>query len=347
MTFSTPSFEKPFINYEAMIDLMQSSNIDVGDREAAVSALQEFSYYVLINGYKDTFLAIPGTDCFVPGTKFDDILTIHLIDININGAILKYILSIENSLKSKLAYLIAEKYGVWTDRTSLQLNNDHDYLSISHYTKNRTLKNIAKNLMKRLKYNLNQQCRHNKTVKSKALLHYIDHHTHIPPWILMTEITFGDAISWYSVLKSEDKREICNLLISSAIKTEDKEEFLKQALELLRKFRNKIAHNNRTFNVSNLPVLPKWSYLALTCGTLTEEEYDNNMGKSDLYGVLNTCLLLFGTPYLGSQLINDIKYIFEPYTGQSIMGKSILSIFGLPNDIIERLETIQKSKFPQ
>lgn len=340
------NYDKPFIDYDGMINLMQSSNIDINNREFAIQSLKEYSYYTLVNGYKDTFLAIPGTDCFRSGTNFSDILTLHLIDMDVNGIILKYILSIENSLKSKLAYLISEKYGVWTDDSAFDMNDPNDYLCRSHYSNNRRIKPIRNDLLKRIKKNLVLQCRGEKRIRSEALVHYNQHHNHIPPWILMTEIPFADAINWYSILRSNDKNNIADLFISFPISSNDKKEFLKQALELLRKYRNKIAHNHRTFNVRDLPVLPKASYLLLTNGSLSENEYDNNFGKADLYGVLNACLILFGSPYLGRSLIRDLHFAFDNYAGKTILGQSILSIFGLPEDIFERLEKVQEQKFP-
>lgn len=340
------SYDKPFIDYDGMINLMQSSNIDIDNREFAIQSLREYSYYTLVNGYKDTFLAIPGTDCFRPGTNFSDILTLHLIDVDVNVLVLKYILSIENSLKSKLAYLISEKYGVWTDVSAFDIENPNDYLCRSNYSNNRHIKPLRNNRLKRIKKNLVLQCRGEKKIRSEALKHYIEHHNHIPPWILMTEIPFADAINWYSILQSKDKDEITDLFLSSHLSSDDKKEFLKQALELLRQYRNKIAHNHRTFNVRDLPVLPKTSYLLLTNGSLSESEYNNNFGKADLYGVLNACLILFGSPYLGRSLIRDLHFAFDDYIGKTILGQSILSIFGLPEDIFERLEKVQEQKFP-
>ena len=73
------------------------------------------SYYMIINGYKTSFLNIPGTDNFVPGTKFEQLYTLHTIDISINQTLFKYILYIEQSLKTRISYLVSDKYGVFTD----------------------------------------------------------------------------------------------------------------------------------------------------------------------------------------------------------------------------------------
>lgn len=51
-------YDKPFLDYEKMINLMISRGIQVSDRSFAKRALSSLSYYTLVNGYKDTFLSV-------------------------------------------------------------------------------------------------------------------------------------------------------------------------------------------------------------------------------------------------------------------------------------------------
>ena len=65
---------------------------------------------------------------------------------------------------------------------------------------------------------------------------------HIPAWILTTNISYGLAIEWYSILKNEDKTIICDSFISPGLITEEQtKEFVKKALALTKEYRNKIA----------------------------------------------------------------------------------------------------------
>lgn len=87
--------DKPFRTYEEQLQILESRNIIIEDRNFAVNFLKEFSYYTLVNGYKDTFLSVPNTDNFQPGTRFNELVTMHLIDLDINSIIMKYILALE------------------------------------------------------------------------------------------------------------------------------------------------------------------------------------------------------------------------------------------------------------
>jgi len=73
-------YDKPFKTYDELIDIMISRNIEVSDRNFAKNALNNMSYYTLVNGYKNTLLSLNGSDVFVPGTKFEELYTIHILE---------------------------------------------------------------------------------------------------------------------------------------------------------------------------------------------------------------------------------------------------------------------------
>lgn len=108
-------FDKPFKTYDEMIDILVSRNLFIPDREYAKKLLSEYSYYSLINGYKGTLLQQNNSDQFISGLSLQDIYYLNKLDTNLNHLLFKYILLIERSLKSKLSYLIAEKFDVFTD----------------------------------------------------------------------------------------------------------------------------------------------------------------------------------------------------------------------------------------
>lgn len=342
--------DKPFRTYEEQLQILESRNIIIEDRNFAVNFLKEFSYYTLVNGYKDTFLSLPNTDNFQPGTRFNELVTMHLIDLDINSIIMKYILALENSLKTSVSYIVAEKFGISLYTEASSDPESSDYLSLNHYTNSGRRKIIAKNLMRKLRKDIKSKTDNPHNCRSEALAHYIQSHNHIPPWILMTELTFNEAIDWYKILKEPERSQIneeflASLPGSATLNYEEKSEFMTSALTLLRKFRNKIAHNHKTFQAKPDVSLPKKSYLVLTQKTLSEKEYNQDFGKSDLYAIVNCCLMLFKTKDLANSMLKDLENALEPYDGHLIAESSIKSIFGLPEDIFDRLERIILSKF--
>ena len=323
------TYDKPFKTHIELIEIMRSRNIEITDVEFTKRVLNSLSYYTIINGYKNSFLSVQGTDNFIIGTKFDDLYTLHLLDVNLNSIIFKNILYIERTLKSRIAYIISSQYGVFTARDDLVNNNPDDYLCRNHYSRSSPRRN---NILRKIKGELNS----NRI--SDSVAHYANTKNHIPAWILVTTIPFGLAINWYNILKVNDKSQVCKQFIPSDImEIQDKKEFLKVSLDLLKEYRNKIAHGDRTFNVQNLPILPKDQLISLSDGLISLDEYDKNQGKNDLFAVIIVLYILLDDRYILANLLHDLIYILEPHEKITINGKTIFEIFGLPNNIFERL----------
>lgn len=330
-------YDKPFKTYDEQIEILISRNINIPDRDFARMVLSSLSYYTIINGYKNTFLSISGTDRFVEGTNFNDLYALHMINSNINNIVLKNILFVEQYLKTKLSYLISEQYGVYTNLEDLSNRDPSDYLCRNNYGRSDRGKN---NILRQLKETLISDR------INDSIAHYISIRNHIPAWILVTNITFGLTIKWYSILSSADKTSICSeFLQTEELSTNEKKEFISISFDLLRRYRNKIAHGNRIFNLSGLPVLPKKQLLKLSCGVLSPEDYNKNIGKSDLFAVILTCFILIDNRYILTNFLSDLMYTLEPYSKIRMNGKSILEILGLPNDLFFRLDNLHKQKF--
>lgn len=234
-------FDKPFLSFDDQVDLLISRGLKISDREQAIKLLKELSYYILVNEYKDI---IQNENKFEGNYSIEDLREIHMAAQSIHSILLKFILIIENSLKTTLTYLIGEKYGIWTDPNDQTSSNQADYLNLNNYSKNGRYTTVRNKKLKEFKGKIRED--NHYRIRSDALRHYKNNHNHIPPWILATELTFADVIKWYSFLKSPDKEAICHELIStSSITIEDKKHFLAEALEILRKFRNSIAHNGK------------------------------------------------------------------------------------------------------
>ena len=330
-------YDKPFKTYDEQIKILLSRNINVPNYDFARMVLSSLSYYTIINGYKDTFLSIPGTDSFVEGTNFNDLYTLHMIDTNVSSIVFKNILFVEQSLKTKIAYLVSEQYGVYTDPKDLSNRNPVDYLCRNNYGRSDRGRN---NILRQLKETLSSD-RINDSVA-----HYANIRNHIPPWILVTNITFGLTIKWYNILSAADKTRICSEFLQAPnLSVNEKKEFISISLDLLRRYRNKIAHGNRIFNLSGLPSLPKKQLLHLSRNALSPDEYNKDVGKSDLFAVILTCFSLIDNRYILTNFMSDLLYALSPYANIRMNRKSILEVLGLPNDLFGRLDTLHKQKF--
>lgn len=330
-------YDRPFKTYDEMIDLMQKRNIIVEDREFAKIALSNLSYYGLVNGYKNTFLKVDGTDDFIEGTRFEELYTINQLDTSLNNIIFKYILYLERSLKSKVSYIVSKSYGVYTDSFDLTCSNLSDYLCRSHYSRSTGKR---ENILKKIKKCITEN-HHNNIIE-----HYINTKNHIPPWILTYNIPFGLAIEWYVILKNDDKSYVCDSFIDcDALSLEERKEFLHKSLLLAKEYRNKIAHGNRTFNVSGLPVLPKKQLLVLSRNTICPEEYNQGIGQCDLLSILLLLIILLNDKYLSMNLLNDFLVLFSPYEEKLFNQKNIYEIFNMPTNTFNRISNLIQNKY--
>ena len=333
------AFDKPFKTYDQQIEILRSRNIIINDIDFAKKALCNCSYYALINGYKNTFLSVKGSDKFIEGTKFEHLYTLYFLDTSLNQILFKYILHIERSLKSKISYLISEKYGVYTD-TQLTVSRDPaDYLHKSHYSNSN---NRRSDILYKLRKCLLEP-KHNASLE-----HYLNNKNHVPAWVLVTNIPLGLVIEWYSILINNDKTTICNQFLPSLqLSVEECKEFLYKSLMLFREYRNRIAHGNRTFNMYGLPILPKKQLLLLSHNNLSKTEYGLGLGQNDLLSVLYALILLSNDKYIATNLMSELYSLFYPYRGDNLFfnGKTIFEIFKLPKDIFNRLSNILQERY--
>lgn len=330
-------YDKPFRTYEEMIEIMESRNIIVEDKDFAKVSLKNFSYYGLINGYKNTFLQKAGTENFRDGTRFEELYTLHIIDASLNSILFKYILYLEKALKSRLSYLVSEKHGVYTDYQDLSGSNLNDYLCKQYYSNSSHRRlNILIELKKCI----------SKTRKNPIMLHYLNNKNHIPPWILTTNISYGLTIEWYSILRNNDKTDVCNSFIAPGLLAENEsKEFVKKSLELTKEYRNKIAHGNRTFSILNLPQLPKKQLLLLTYNTLSEDEYNSKIGQNDTLAVILAIMIMLNDQYILTNFVSELNMILSPYAKTEFNGKTVFELLGFPDDLFNRLELLMRRKY--
>lgn len=337
--FAIIEYDKPFKTYDELIDIMISRNIEVNDRSFAENALSNMSYYTLVNGYKNTFLSPDGNDIFVSGTKFEELYTLHVLDTNLSSILLKYILHIEHSLKSKVSYIVSKNYGVFSDFTKEYNKDESDYLYLKNYSS-------SSGRRKNVLYQINQ-CGIDPR-NNLSLIHYKNEKNHVPPWILIGNVPFGLSIQWYNILKNTDKTYVCESLVcSNTLSSEQKKEFLSKALSILKNYRNSMAHGIRTFTDISSEELPMSSVLKLAPTLLNKFEYLTGVGRNNLYALVIAICILLNDLYLATNFYTDLTYLFEEYRTKDIRfcGHTVFNIFGMPDNALERIYEYTTKKY--
>ncbi len=321
--------DKPFRTFDEQLDLLKSRNLTISDDDFAKYALSTFSYYDLINGYKEHLMP---NDVFIPGVTIEYLYSLFLLDKSIQSIIVKYGLIIENYFKNQFSYQLSKKYGV----------HHNNYLNSKNYNENASGITFQRHIIGEISFLFNDSTSKNPTK------YYLINHNHIPAWILFKNISLGVAINFFKLLKTDDKVVIANALIpSTTLNIKQKVELLIRSLDGLKEFRNCAAHNLNFVNCTFPNSLPLKSLYKLIPGSLYMKE--NQIIQVDkkacrhLYGAMLSILLLLNTPHLKSMFINDLHFTISNHQliGDDSMLQGLVSDYcqltRLPNNFMSRL----------
>lgn len=212
---------KEYKNSNELLDYIISKGVSVNNKEDALYKIKTYSYYSIINTYKDVFKNTNNE--YKKNVSFDEIYALFEFDKNLRSIFLKYSLEIEMILKSLLAETISSRYGI------------KDYLIKGNFddTVNKTTINESINVIEE---EINKQ-----NGKHEAVTHYIDEYGFVPPFVLTKILTLGELSRLYAMLKQSDRQSI-----SKNFKLSDK--VLKQIIVNMTMIRNICAHNDRLFS---------------------------------------------------------------------------------------------------
>ena len=335
------TYDKPFKTYEEQIELLRTRNLNISDPEFAIHALDTIPYYDLINRYQRHFM--PNGDSFIDGTTIEQLYSLSMFDRSIQAFILKYSMFIENIFKTKLAYTLSKDFGV----------------DISVYLAKSKYKESYQNPNNVLTFDAVQlEClktRDDPKIASNPTLYYREHHNHIPPWILLKNLTFSNSINLFKLLKNAQRDDVVEALLPNEpdriIPLSDKTNFIICALEAIRVFRNAAAHNLdftalRTDEKRKIP--PTILAKCLQGGILikkvkkkiTSSERSHLRG---IYGVMLAMMVFLKIDYLKSQFIVDFLTVFNGIDAADESTKPFLfdcyaNIADMPVDTQARLE---------
>lgn len=233
--------DKKFMTYEQQLSfLSEDKKLIVPDREKALSLLKQHSYFALINGYKFPFKRSDGT--YRLNTKIDDIYHLYSFDNNLRFLLMQSIMEVEIHIKSLLSYAFCEKFG----------EDDSAYLSTTNYNYIPTYQQEINELVGKLS-DILKGCQSFSYMK-----HQKDNHNNIPLWVMVKALTLGNISKMYSFqqpsIQTKISKEFKNVT----------EGDLGAFLNLLTRFRNVCAHNERLFdyrynrfNINNMPIHKK------------------------------------------------------------------------------------------
>lgn len=253
--------EKKFKTLDEQIDIFKYKGLVIADEKYAKEVLLRENYFFL-NGYRHLFFKSAQDKTFIKGTRFEELYSLFLFDRSFRNILFKYILVIENNLKSITSYQLSKKYGY----------RERDYLKAKNFTQAPERQRQVNDLLKKMK----RQIRVNGSQHS-ATSHYVNNYGYIPLWILVKVLSFGIVSEMISILKPEDQRDISEIY---GINTN---EFI-DYLPLLANYRNLCAHEDILYENKTQKSIDDTIYHKLLKIPKDEEGY--KYGKSDLFALI-------------------------------------------------------------
>lgn len=253
--------EKQFKNLNEQIEIFKHKGLVINDEKYAKQVLLRENYFFL-NGYRHLFYKSPEEKKFITGTTFEELYSLFLFDRSFRNVIFKYLLVIENNLKSITSYQLSKKYGY----------RERDYLRAKNFTHNPARQRQVNDLLKKMK----RQIRVNGGQHS-ATLHYVSNYGYIPLWILVKVLSFGIVSEMFSILKPEDQEEI------GKIYNVDVEDLLVY-LPILANYRNLCAHEDILYENRTQKQIDNTIYHQLL--DIPKENGEYIYGKQDLFALL-------------------------------------------------------------
>ena len=300
--------EKQFKNLDEQIEIFKHKGLIIKDEKYAKQVLLRENYFFL-NGYRHLFYKSDTEKFFIKGATFEELYSLFLFDRSFRNVIFKYLLVIENNLKSITSYQLSKKYGY----------RERDYLKAKNFTHNPEKQRQVNDLLKKMK----RQIRVNGSQHS-ATLHYVSNYGYIPLWILVKVLSFGIVSEMFSILKPEDQEEICKVY---NVEVDD----LLVYLPILANYRNLCAHEDILYENRTQKQIDDTIYHQIL--DIPKENGEYIYGKSDLFALLIIMRQLLLTEDFKNMII-ELENIVQTlnYNLTSIKIEKVLNRMGFPEN---------------
>ena len=296
------------------------------DLTEATNILKDHPYYTLVNGYQRALEEVDQSERFRDGISLELLETIHTYETILSSNTLGILIAFETKLKNIVQDTVAQHFGILED----------DYLDTSNYENDRH-SNRTK-LMSTFHFISKEKDKVNHSTKK-----YRDN-GNVPPWILVNELTFGQVKTWYLVLPLDLKKQVISEFNYFDMPTDRFLEFFKISLDILNDFRNGLAHGDVLNKIIiNSSVHYFQLKYAFSENVISKQEFNTQgIGKMDFFGSILLLFMLAPTVYR-QILYLDLKSTLSLFnTAIDLSSSQMRRLLGIPDNIVERLETINQ-----
>lgn len=243
---------KPFKTLNQQLKILRDRGLDVPSN--AKRSLEQNGYYAIVNGYKWSFLQrdsrgkVISPEQFVQGSTFNELQNLYDFDRDLRSILFEALLKYENTLSATLSYRFSEAY-----------SDEHSYLAIDNFSRDPQKVQSVVRTISSLSNVVNR-----KSSQKNAIRHYVNKHLHVPLWVLVNFLTFGDLNYFYQIM-TDDLR----LTVAKDFTAFQRRAYpgkfrvgisplaIDSTNHLVNHFRNAVAHGEVTFSkkISKTPSL--------------------------------------------------------------------------------------------
>lgn len=333
-------YDKPAKTYSQLIQGLKDKglNIDSSNEHLIEETLKRHNYYSIVNGNNDVFLDKSSKEeKFLAGTTFSDLKSLYDLDYDIKNLLFKYILEIEVSVKSKLAYVVANNIGVEEPKITYVNGNknyydfSNSYLDKSYYSqkvKTMFFVSIANSIHK---------------TKNNPTKYYRENKNHIPPWIAFENLYLYQIKDLCKFSSEDNKKRIGNLFthVYDSKNHSISYENLINCLGVVQEFRNKVAHGQRFYKykadnsyISNTNLTTLTTY-----NIVSTSEYSQGIGKNDIFSLLIAIVILIDDEFKAQFIVSQFPSMLKKYNNEDAFFRAT----NLPRDYHYRLTQLIRS----
>ena len=311
--------DKQFKNLEEQIEILKYKGMTINDEEYAKKILLRENYFFL-SGYRYPLMKSMTDKHFLEGVTFEEMYSLFLFDRAIRNVFFKYLLVIENNLKSIFSYQLSKKYGY----------KEKYYLRSKNFTNDRSKQRQVNDLIRKMK----RQIRVNGS-QHTATAHYMSNYGYVPLWILVKVLSFGIVGELFSIMKYDDQVAICKIYDIPV------DEF-SNYLPILSNYRNTCAHEDILYENRTQKKIKGTIYHKLL-NIEKNEDGEYVKGTNDLFSLLIIMKrMLTYDEFKDLSLELDKRIENLEYNLHSIKIEKILDRMGFPSNYMQ-LANIERS----
>lgn len=322
--------DKIFKTTDEQIEKLRSRGLIInGGRAKRIIEME--NYYNLINGYKELFIDKENSgqdEKYVEGTDFFEIYSLYLFDRELRIIFLRYILEIENNVKSILSHEFSRNYG--HDNYLKIMNFDTSLKPYeTHKTKAQKIGEITE-LITNLQKEISRQLSKNNPMISHNMLTY----GYVPLWVLVNTLTLGTISTFFSYMFQKDQNQVGKKF---GLKPDE----LISILYILSLYRNACAHDERLYNLKSVnkkgrPNMIKTSFIHDRLRIPKDSGGNYICGKNDLFAVVIVLKQMLPKTSFNKffySVKNEINKLAKQIN--TIQIESVLGRMGFPGNYIE------------